>query len=334
MLMKQDRNKLIGVFISIAIISFLFLVSLAYGYTKTNFRMVFDAYLAFDDSVEHVVIQTMRMPRAVIATLVGAALGVSGAIMQALTRNAMASPGILGINAGASFSVVLGMTLFNVYSLQGFMWLAFLGALGAAISVYILGSIGRGGLTKLKLTMAGVVLSSLFSSLTTGMLILSENRLESVMFWMAGSVEGRKLELVSPVLPFIILGLVVAILISSKINALQLGEDVAKGLGQKTWLVKSLGLLVVVLLSGGAVSMAGPIGFVGLIVPHIVRGLIGIDHRWVIPFCAIFGAGLMLAADILARFILFPSEVPVGVATAVAGAPFFIYLARKEVVKG
>ncbi|TCK92410.1 iron complex transport system permease protein [Natranaerovirga hydrolytica] len=332
--MVKHFYKGTGIIISFIILAILFLCSLAFGYTSTNFQTVFDTYRAFDGSAEQVVIQTMRMPRAIIATLVGACLAVSGAIMQALTRNPMASPGILGINAGASLSVVLGMTLFSVYSLEGFMWLSFLGAFVAAISVFVLGSMGREGLTKLKLTMAGVVLSSLFSSITTGLLILDDNRLESVMFWMSGSVEGRKLELVVPVLPFVVLGLFMAMAMSGKINALLVGEDVAKGLGQKTWLVKGMGLLVVVFLSGSAVAMAGPIGFVGLIIPHIVRGFVGIDYRWVMPYCAILGAGLMLAADIASRFILFPTEVPVGVATAVVGAPFFIYLARRGVMKG
>ncbi|WP_307391837.1 FecCD family ABC transporter permease [Bacillus horti] len=319
---------------ALIVVALLFLASLAYGYTDTNIGTVIQAYMSYDGSSEQTVIRTLRMPRAILALLVGSCLAISGALMQALTRNPMASPGILGINAGASLSVVIGMTVFSVHSLQGFMWFAFFGAFASAIAVYVLGSMGREGLTPLKLTMAGVVLASLFSSLTTGALILNENRLENVLFWLAGSVEGRKIEVVLPVLPFILIGMLIAFLMGGKINALLVGEDVAKGLGQKTWMVKTFGVLVVVLLSGSAVSMAGPIGFIGLIVPHMVRGLVGIDHRWVLPYCAIFGAALLLAADIAARFILFPKEVPVGVATAVVGVPFFIYLARRGVMKG
>lgn len=330
-LMKNKKKA--GLFVSIIILCILFLISLAYGYTNTNIRTVFDTYFNYSASSEQIVIRTMRMPRALIALLAGASLAVSGAIMQALTRNPMASSGILGINAGAGLGVVLGMTLFSVYSMQGMIWLSFLGALIAAILVYALGSYGSGGLTPLKLTMAGVVLSSLFSSITTALLILNENRLDNILFWLAGSVEGRSIEVVRPVIPFILIGLFIAFIISGKINALLIGEDAAKGIGQKTWLVKSMGLLSVVLLSGSAVAMAGPIGFVGLVIPHIVRGLIGIDYRWVIPYCALFGAGLLLGADIIARFILFPKEIPVGVATAILGAPFFIYLARKGVMK-
>lgn len=322
-----------GIVLSLAALALLFVASLAYGYTDTNVKTVVEAYTDNDGSSKYTVIRTLRMPRAVIAVLVGACLAVSGALMQALTRNPMASPGILGINAGASLSVVVAMTVFSVHSLYGFMWFAFIGAFLSAVAVYTLGSMGRDGLTPLKLTMAGVVLSALFSSLTTGALILNENRLENVLFWLAGSVEGRKLELVGPVLPFVIIGLFISFVLGGKVNALLVGEDVAKGLGQKTWLVKTFGVLAVVLLAGSAVSMAGPIGFVGLIIPHIVRGLVGIDHRWVLPYCALFGAMLLLAADIAARFILFPQEVPVGVATAAVGAPFFIYLARKGVMK-
>ncbi|MDQ0165143.1 iron complex transport system permease protein [Bacillus horti] len=327
-------GKSFGMLGALIVVALLFLASLAYGYTDTNIGTVIQAYMSYDGSSEQTVIRTLRMPRAILALLVGSCLAISGALMQALTRNPMASPGILGINAGASLSVVIGMTVFSVHSLQGFMWFAFFGAFASAIAVYVLGSMGREGLTPLKLTMAGVVLASLFSSLTTGALILNENRLENVLFWLAGSVEGRKIEVVLPVLPFILIGMLIAFLMGGKINALLVGEDVAKGLGQKTWMVKTFGVLVVVLLSGSAVSMAGPIGFIGLIVPHMVRGLVGIDHRWVLPYCAIFGAALLLAADIAARFILFPKEVPVGVATAVVGVPFFIYLARRGVMKG
>lgn len=324
----------LGIIVSFLVVVLLFLASLAYGYTDTNIQTAIDAFRSFDGSSQHIVIQTLRLPRAVLAVLVGACLAVSGALMQAMTRNPMASPGILGINAGASLSVVLAMTVFSVYSLQGFMWFAFLGALLSAAAVYTLGSMGRDGLTPLKLTMAGVVLSALFSSLTTGALILDENRLENVLFWLAGSVEGRKIDVVMPVLPFVCIGLGLSLAMGGKINAMLVGEEVAKGLGQKTWLVKTFALLAVVLMAGSAVSMAGPIGFIGLIVPHIVRALVGIDYRWVIPYCALFGAILLLSADIAARFILFPREVPVGVAMAVVGAPFFIYLARKGVMKG
>ncbi|OEF97396.1 FecCD family ABC transporter permease [Desulfuribacillus alkaliarsenatis] len=334
MVIQQHIGKSIGILISLAVVAFLFLMSLAYGYTNTNVHTVYQAYFAYDGSSAQTVIKTMRMPRAVIAALAGASLAVSGAIMQALTRNPMASPGILGINAGASLSVVVGMTVFSIYSLQGFMWMAFLGAFLAAVAVFFIGSTGSSGLIPLKLTMAGVVLGFLFSSITTGLLIINEGRLENIIFWLAGSVEGRKLDMVMPVLPFIAVGLFISFAISGKINALLIGEEAAKGLGQKTWLVKAMGLIVVVFLSGSAVAMAGPIGFVGLIVPHVVRGLVGIDYRWVLPYCAVFGASLLLAADIFARFVMYPTEVPVGVATAALGAPFFMYLVRRGVMKG
>lgn len=322
-----------GVLLALILLILLFLVSLSYGYTQTNFSTVFQTYTQFDGSNEQVVIKTLRMPRAIIALLTGAALAISGAMMQALTRNPMASSGIIGINAGAGLSIVIGMTIFSIHSLQGMVWLAFIGSFLAAILAYMLGSYGKGGLTPLKLVMAGVVLSSLYSSITTALLLLNENRLENVLYWLAGSVEGRSIQVVRPVLPFLFLGFLISILISGKINALLVGEDVAKGIGQKTWLVKTLGLIAVVLLSGSAVAMAGPIGFVGLIVPHIARGIVGIDYRWVILYSALLGAILLLSADIAARFMIYPNEVPVGVATSIIGAPFFIYLARKGVTR-
>ncbi|WP_018922975.1 FecCD family ABC transporter permease [Salsuginibacillus kocurii] len=331
---RQTLAKLAGLVVALTITCFLFMISLGYGYTPTTIGMVFEAYQANDGSAEHSVITTMRMPRALLAVLVGAALAVSGLIMQALTRNPMASPGILGVNAGASLAVVIAVTMFSVSSLSGYMWFAFAGAFIAAITVYALGASGPEGLTPLKMTLAGAALAALFSSFTSFFLILNEQTLDQVLFWLSGSVEGRGMEVIGPVLPFLLLGFVLSLFMGVKINALSVGEDVAKGLGQRTWVVKGAGLFIVVLLSGGAVAMAGPIGFIGLIIPHITRGLVGVDHRWLIPYCAVLGAALLLASDIAARFILYPTEVPVGVATAVVGAPFFIYLARKGVMKG
>ena len=278
-------------------------VSLSYGAAQIDLDTVIAAFTNFDGSAQHLIVRTVRLPRTLIAASVGAALALSGAIMQALTRNPLASPGILGINAGAALTIV-----------------------GA---VYLLGSLGRGGMTPLKLTVAGAALTALLSSLTQAILVLNERTLDEIRFWLAGSVADRSLELYLHVLPYLVVGLLGALTLGRSLTAISLGEQIAKGLGQRTLAVKIAAITVVVLLAGSSVAIAGPIGFVGLAVPHIVRALVGADYRWVLPYSALVGAILLLAADIGARFVIFPNEVPVGVVTALLGAPFLIYVARR-----
>jgi iron complex transport system permease protein len=251
--------------------------------------------------------------------------------MQGLTRNPLADPGILGINAGAAMAVVITVFLCGTSSLSLYAWCAFLGAGVTAVLVYWLGSLGRGGLTPLNLTIAGAAITALLSSLTTGILILSQQTLDEIRFWLAGSVAGRDFTLFLQVLPYIAVGLVVAFALGRQITTLSLGEDVAQGLGQRTAWVKLIAALSVVLLAGSSVAAAGPIGFIGLVIPHTVRFLVGVDYRWILPYSAVFGAILLLLADISARLLIAPQELPVGVMTAILGAPFFIYLARWKV---
>ncbi|WHY76748.1 iron ABC transporter permease [Neobacillus sp. WH10] len=329
MLLKNTSSKWIGIIIAVLVMLLLMCASVIFGYTDTSWRTAIDAFTHYNGSNEHIIIQTVRLPRALIASAVGASLAIAGVLMQTLTKNPLASPGIFGINAGAGFAVVTAVTLFSVNNLQAFNGLAFLGAAVAAVSVYGIGSFGREGLTPMKLTLAGAAIGAMFSSFTQGLLVVDEAALEQVLFWLAGSVQGRKLETLISVLPFIGLGWVGAVLIAGKMNILSMGEDVAKGLGLNTGLVKIAIGIIVILLAGGSVAVAGPIGFVGIVVPHITRSIIGIDHRWVIPLSGVLGAILLLAADIAARYILMPSEVPVGVMTAIIGTPFFIYIARR-----
>ncbi|RSD28348.1 FecCD family ABC transporter permease [Mesobacillus subterraneus] len=329
MLLKTNGQRWVGLFFAICFILFLICSSIVYGYTATSWGMAVDAFTDFNGSNEHIVIQSVRLPRALIAAAVGASLAVAGVLMQTLTKNPLASPGIFGVNAGAGFAVVVAVTLFSVGSLQAFAWISFLGAAVAAISVYAIGSAGREGLTPMKLTLAGAAMTAMFSSFTQGLLVLDEAALEQVLYWLAGSVQGRKLETLISVLPYLAVGWAGAILISVKMNVLSMGEDVAKGLGLNTAFVKLAAGIIIVLLSGGAVAVAGPIGFIGIVIPHVTRAVVGIDHRWVIPFSAIFGGMLLLAADIAARYVLMPQEIPVGVMTAMIGTPFFIYIARK-----
>jgi iron complex transport system permease protein len=329
MLLKTNGHRWIGLMIAILLVLFLICASIVYGYTDTSWVTAYDAFKNYDGSNEHIIIQSVRLPRALIAAAVGASLAIAGVLMQTLTKNPLASPGIFGVNAGAGFAVVVAVTIFSVDSLQAFAWISFMGAALAAVSVYVIGSAGREGLTPMKLTLAGAAMTAMFSSFTQGLLVLDEAALEQVLYWLAGSVQGRKLETLIGVLPYLAFGWIGAILISSKMNILSMGEDVAKGLGLNTGFVKLGTGIIIVLLSGGAVAVAGPIGFIGIVIPHLTRAVVGIDHRWVIPFSAIFGGMLLLAADIAARYVLMPQEIPVGVMTAMIGTPFFIYIARK-----
>ncbi|MEJ9228586.1 iron ABC transporter permease [Peribacillus butanolivorans] len=329
MLLKNTWQKWLGIFTTIVLLLFLLCSSIVYGYTNTTWQMAIDAFTHFNGSNEHIVIQSVRLPRALIASAVGASLAISGVLMQTLTKNPLASPDIFGVNAGAGLAVVTGVTIFGISNLQVFTWLSFIGAAIAAVSIYMIGSMGRGGLTPMKLTLAGAAMTAMVSSLTQGLLVSNEALLEQVLFWLAGSVSGRSLDNLTAVFPYLAVGWVLALITSGKMNVLSMGEDVAKGLGLNIVFLKIVLGLVVILLAGGSVAVAGPIGFIGIVVPHLTRFIVGIDHRWLIPFAGLLGAVLLLAADIISRYILMPQEVPVGVMTAIIGTPFFIYIARK-----
>lgn len=213
------------------------------------------------------------------------------------------------------------------------MWIAFLGAGAAGAMVFFLGSLGRDGLTPIKIVLAGAAITALFVSFTQGLLVIDEQGLQSVLFWLAGSVSGRSIDMLIPVLPFILVVTVVAIGMGRSINILQSGDDIAKGLGQRTMITKITLGLIIIILAGSSVAVAGSIGFIGLIVPHIAIQLVGTDYRWIIPYSAVLGAILLLLADMAARYVIMPLEMPIGVMTAFIGAPFFIYIARKGLAK-
>ncbi|MEM5671035.1 iron ABC transporter permease [Bacillus cereus] len=330
MLLKTNRAKWIGLFVGIIAVVICIWGSIIFGYTNTSWKLALDAFFHFNGSNEHIIIQNVRLPRALIAASVGASLAIAGCLMQTLTKNPLASPDFIGLNSGAAFFIVVAIVIFSITSLSAFTWIAFLGAAVAAVLVFASSSLGKEGTTPLKLTLAGVAISALFSSLTQGLLVLNEKALEEVLFWLAGSVQGRKLEILQSVFPYLLIGWIASLMMAGKVNTLMMGEDVAKGLGQRTILMKSFVLLIIVLLSGGAVAVAGPIGFIGIITPHFARFLVGVDHRWRVPYSGLLGAILLILADIAARYVIMPQEVPVGVMTAFIGAPFFIYIARKR----
>jgi iron complex transport system permease protein len=329
MLSKSTNKKIAGLLVGITLLLLLMCGSLVFGYANTNWKIAYDSFISFDGSNEHIIIHNVRLPRALIGAVVGASLAIAGAIMQALTKNPLASPSVFGINAGAGFFVVVAISLLYVDSLQAYTWIAFAGAAVTAFAVYFIGSFGREGLTPMKLTLAGAAMAALFSSLTQGLLVVNESALDQVLFWLAGSVQGRKMESLYTVLPYVVPAIILSMILSQKINVLTMGEDVAKGLGQRTGFVKLMAALIVIILGGGSVAVAGPIAFIGIVIPHFARFLVGNDYRWIIPYCAILGGALLVFADILARFVIMPEEVPVGVMTAFIGTPFFVYIARR-----
>ena len=322
----------VGLLIALAMLIVALAISIALGAADIDMGTAYAALFRYDEtSLNHLVIRTVRLPRVLAGVVVGAGLAVAGAIMQGLTANPLASPGILGINAGASFAVVLGVFLSGSSSLIMYGLLAMVGAALAAVIVYGLGSLGHGGATPLKLVLSGAIFAAFTSSFTTAILVLDQNTLDQIRFWTVGSLAGRDMELLAHTAPLIGAGLVGALLLGRQITTISLGEDVARGLGQNVTKVKALAALMVVLMAGGAVALAGPVGFVGLVVPHVVRAIVGADYRWIIPYSAIFGALLVTAADTVGRVALRPQELPLGVVLAVVGAPFFIYLARWKV---
>lgn len=275
----------------------------------------------------------LRIPRTLLALLAGGALGLSGAVMQGVTRNPLADPGILGINMGASLAVVVGVAWFGMSSAYAYIWTAILGAAGAAIFVYAIGSMGRGGATPLKLALAGAATSVAFSSLVIAIVLPRGDIAGGIQSWQIGGVGGATYQRILPVLPFLAVGFVVSLLSARKLNSLALGDDLAAGLGENVAVARAVAFLGAILLCGAITAVCGPIGFLGLVVPHVCRLLIGVDHRWLLPFSALGGACLLLAADVLGRIVARPAEIDVGIVTALVGAPFFIWIVRRQRVR-
>ena len=294
-------------------------------------RSLFDSALLTDDAV---VVRQLRVPRTALGLMVGLALGLAGALMQGHTRNPLGDPGLLGVTAGASLAVVLAISLLGLTTPSGYVWFAFAGALTGTVLVYAIGSAGRGGATPLTLALAGAALSALMFALVRAILVSDQQTLDSFRFWVVGSLAGRGADVAWQVAPFIAVGVVLALANAPALNLLGLGEDVARGLGQRIWLARVVGLSAITLLCGAATAACGPIAFVGLVVPHIVRALTGPDHRWLLPCSALLGGALLLAADVVGRVVARPAELQVGIVLALIGAPFFIALVRRSRAAG
>lgn len=292
---------------------------------------IWNAFTAFDPTqTNHKIILDLRLPRTLVGLLVGAALGLSGAILQGATRNPLADPGILGINAGATLCVVLGISVFGITQLSGYVWLAFLGAGAAMLVVYLVASLGREGATPVKLALAGAAVTAALTSVTSAILITNVETLDQIRFWQVGALTGRTTDILLQVSPFILAGIVLALLTSRILDGLALGDDVARGLGLKVQRGRAMVGFAAVILAGAATAAAGPIAFVGLTVPHLARAFTGPNYRWILPYSMLLAPILLLGADIVGRIVVPPGELQVGIVTAALGAPFFIALVRRR----
>jgi iron complex transport system permease protein len=315
---------------ALGLLGLLCLLSIAVGSRQIPLDEVVRALTGPHDTEVGTIVWDVRMPRTLLGVLAGAALGLGGAVMQALTRNPLADPGLLGVSGGAAFALMLAVGVAGMTSLYGYVWFAFAGAVAAGAVVYLLGGLGRGGRTPVKLALAGIAVTFLLESITRGVSLVDPQVLNRYRFWSAGSLAGQNTALITQVLPFLAVGAVLALSLAPALNNLALGDDVAASLGRRLRLVRVQGAAAVTLLTGAAVAVAGPIVFVGLVVPHAVRAVSGPDHRWLLPLTALVAPCLLLAADIAGRVVARPQEVDVGVLAAFLGAPFFIALVRRR----
>ncbi|MFI8518743.1 FecCD family ABC transporter permease [Streptomyces sp. NPDC085481] len=308
------------------------LLSLAVGARAIPPSTVFDALLHGATSDDAEVVRQLRVPRTLIGLMVGAALALAGTALQGITRNPIADPGILGVSQGASVGVVLAIAFAGVHSLTGYVWFAFAGAALASVAVYAIAAGGRGGATPVKLALGGAAINALLLSVTTGILTTKASALDEFRFWQIGSLDGRDAHIVGQIWPFLLLGAVLVLSVARGLDALALGEDVAKGLGQRVATVRIVAGVGATVLTGAGVAAAGPVAFVGLAVPHIARAVVGGDHRWVLPMAALIGPVMLLVSDVAGRILFPPGEVPAGVMTALIGVPFLVTLVRRKAV--
>lgn len=331
------RRRVAALVVGIVALLVTVLLSFSFGSRVVSVSEILDAVTAWLTASEPSGIGALavqsRLPRTVLAVLVGAALALSGALMQAITRNPLADPGILGVNTGAALAVVIGITFLGTTSTWGYLSLSLVGAAVTAVFVYFVGSIGAGGTTPIKLALAGAATTAALSSLVSAILLPRPRALEEFRYWQVGDVGRASWDTMLAVAPVLVLGALVALLCASSLNALALGDDVAVGLGVRTGRLRIVAAVAGVALCAAATAVAGPIGFVGLMVPHVVRLVSGPDQRWLLPLSAVGGAILLVLSDTLGRVIGAPSEVEAGIITAFVGAPVLIVIARRTRLK-
>lgn len=326
---RLRRGSVRGLVVLVGLLVLAGLLSLAVGSRTIPLGTVVDVLLHPDGSDASTIVRDLRIPRTILAIAVGLALGVAGALMQGHTRNPLADPGLLGVEAGASFAVVIGIYAFGVTELTGYAWFALLGAGLASAAVFAIGST-RGGPDPVSLVLAGTAVSALLYALTQAILLRDVDTLDDYRFWSVGSVAGRSMDVFWEVLPFLVVGVLLAAISASTLNLIQLGDDVAASLGLHPLRHKAIGVLAVMMLTGAATAACGPVGFVGLVVPHVARFFAGVDYRWVIPYSALIGGIFLVMADVIGRVVVRPAELQVGIVMALVGGPAFIVLVRRS----
>lgn len=305
-------------------------LSIAIGSNQIPLLRTVELLFVPDSSFESTVVHDQRIPRTLLVIAVAAALGVAGAVIQSLTRNPLADPGILGVNAGASLAVVLAVAVFGIASIWFYLWFAFFGAALAAVMVYLLGSAGGSAATPVRLALAGVAIGMAIYSLVQTVLLTNQKAFNEFRFWAAGSAEGRGYPVLFAVLGFIIAGLILAFAIAPALNAMALGDEAGKALGVNVTRTRVITMIAVTLLAGAATAAVGPISFIGLGVPYVARALCGSDQRWVLPAAALLAPTMLLGADIIGRVVATPSEAQAGIVAAIIGGPVFVVIARKK----
>lgn len=326
---SKPANGVIVLIVSTLLLLVSIGLGISVGAADLDFFAVWRAIFQFDATRQaDQIVMSLRLPRELGAALVGAAFAVSGAMMQGLTRNPLAEPGLLGLNAGASLALACIYAFLPGSSYLSIMLLSFVGAgIGAGI-VFGLGSLKAGGMSPIRITLAGAAVSTLLTALAEGIAIYYQVS-QDLAFWIAGGVSGVNWSQLQIVTPVVLIGILLAILFSRELTILSFGEEVAKGLGQRTFFIKSILMVIVFILAGAAVSIVGAVAFIGLMVPHMIRFFVGTDFRWILPCSAIVGSLLMVVADTIAKTINAPFETPVGAVVAIAGIPFFFYLVRR-----
>ncbi|MFB9375447.1 iron chelate uptake ABC transporter family permease subunit [Kineococcus gynurae] len=316
--------------LSVAVLLLAVGLSLAIGSRPIAPGVVWDSLTGAAQGQDALVVRELRVPRTILGIAVGIALGLSGALMQALTRNPLADPGLLGVNSGAAAAMVTAVAVAGVTSPMGLVWFSMVGAAVVSVVVYVIGTSGRGGATPVRLALAGTAIAAALGAYTTGMILLDSRTFDRFRYWQVGSLVGQDLSLVAQVAPFFVVGTLLALSQGRALNALALGEDSGRALGANVARTRVLTAVAVTLLCGAATAAAGPIWFLGLAVPHMVRAVTGPDQRWVLPFSLVLAPALLLLGDVLGRVVVRPGELEVSIVTAVLGAPVLIALVRRK----
>ncbi|WP_139273721.1 Fe(3+)-siderophore ABC transporter permease [Yersinia ruckeri] len=326
---SNDRRRLFGLFLCLILLLIIMACSLMFGAKAIPLQRVWQSLLGEYHGQDSMLILASRLPRTLMGVLAGAALGLAGAVIQALTRNPLADPGILGVNAGASFAVIVGITVFGANAVGGYMVFAFIGAMITTLLVYWVGTLGSGRVNPLRLTLSGVAIGAVLAGISSGISLTHPMVYDSVRFWEAGSLDIRNMSVVIAVTPAIVVGTIIALLLARPLNAMHMGEDLAAALGAHIGRTQFWAVVAVTLLCGAATAAVGPIAFIGLMVPHIARWLVGPNQNWILPFTLVMTPILLLFSDIIGRFLV-PGELRVSVVTAFIGAPLLIILVRRN----